>query len=278
VISCIIRPQHDLICQLIVLLKLMLPGFEGCGLPVYRREMDTLPFYARSQPARKDATNRNLLRQKLYCLHLQEQEREWRNPIPFKENYPPPRTCCSLIGCSPLAELSSRGRQSTWSGELPLDMRRLFVYHLEHRMSAPSCNSECEGGSPHSQPRWAPFCRGVCDSHSPWTDCQSRKVAWAVKNYFSFSAYIGTIHNSSFSGYNWTYQNPAQVGDSNPFNEWLLCGVNGSCTDLSPLSMVAGGAWGNASFYWNGSSVFESSVFQFVGGRNVSFQAMPVCM
>jgi hypothetical protein len=31
----------------------------------------------------------------------------------------------------------------------PWHMRRLFVYHLEHRMSAPSCNSECEGGSPH---------------------------------------------------------------------------------------------------------------------------------
>jgi hypothetical protein len=31
----------------------------------------------------------------------------------------------------------------------PWHMRRLFVYHLEHRMSAPSCNGECEGGSPH---------------------------------------------------------------------------------------------------------------------------------
>jgi hypothetical protein len=50
----------------------------------------------------------------------QEQEREWRNPVPFKENYPPPRTCHSLIGCSPSAELSSRGRQSSWSEELPL--------------------------------------------------------------------------------------------------------------------------------------------------------------
>jgi hypothetical protein len=76
---------------------------------------------------------------KLYCLHLQEpeskrarallltslgareqeQEREWRNPVSFKENYPPPRTCHSLIGCSPSAELS-RGRQNTWGGELPL--------------------------------------------------------------------------------------------------------------------------------------------------------------
>jgi hypothetical protein len=35
--------------------------------------------------------------------------------------------------------------------------------------------------------------------------------------------------------------------------------------------MVAGGAWGNANFYWNGSDVFETSVFQFAGERNVSF-------
>ncbi|EDL21734.1 mCG1039124, isoform CRA_a [Mus musculus] len=63
------------------------------------------------------------------------------------EDCPPPRTCRSLIGCSPSTELSSRGRQSTWSGELPRHMRRLFVYYLEHRMSAPSCNGECEGGS-----------------------------------------------------------------------------------------------------------------------------------
>ena len=31
-------------------------------------------------------------------------------------------------------------------------------------------------------------------------------------------------------------------------------------------------------YYWNGSNVFETSVFQFAGGRNVSFQATPVCM
>jgi hypothetical protein len=31
----------------------------------------------------------------------------------------------------------------------PWHMCRLFVYHLEHRMSAPSCNGECEGGSQH---------------------------------------------------------------------------------------------------------------------------------
>jgi hypothetical protein len=35
----------------------------------------------------------------------------------------------------------------------PWHMRRLFVYHLEHRMSVPSCNGECEGGSPQCDKR-----------------------------------------------------------------------------------------------------------------------------
>ena len=140
-------------------------------------------LHAFSRPARKDAANRNLLRQKLYCLHLQEpeskstrallltslgarsksqskrareraraqerksfivyifrsqsarvqeqkQEREWRNPVPFKENYPPPRTCHSLIGCSPSAELSSWGRQSTCSGKLPLAHAQIICLPL----------------------------------------------------------------------------------------------------------------------------------------------------
>ena len=53
--------------------------------------------------------------------------------------------------------------------------------------------------------------------------------------------------------------------------------MNGSCTDLSPLSMLVGGAWGNASLYWNESTVFETSVSQLAGGCNASFKAPPVC-
>jgi hypothetical protein len=91
--------------------------------------------YTRSRPARKNAANRNLLRQSFiaYIFRSQrarEQEREWRNPVPFKENYPPPRTCHSLIGCSPSAELSSRGRQSTWGGELPLAHAQIICLPL----------------------------------------------------------------------------------------------------------------------------------------------------
>ena len=77
-----------------------------------------------------------------------EQEREWRNPVPFKENYPPPRTCHSLIGCSPSAQLSSRERQSTWRENCPCTCADYLL--LRTQLSAPSCNGKCECGSPHS--------------------------------------------------------------------------------------------------------------------------------
>ena len=76
---------------------------------------------------------------------------EWRNPVPFKENYPPPRTCHSLIGCSPSAELTSRGRQSTWSEEPPSAHAQIICLPLRTQLSAPSCNGECGRGSQHSR-------------------------------------------------------------------------------------------------------------------------------
>jgi|UPI0000F4E3C8 hypothetical protein len=50
-------------------------------------------------------------------------------PSLFKENYSPPRTYYSLIGCSPSAELS-RGRQSTCSGKLPLAHAQIICLPL----------------------------------------------------------------------------------------------------------------------------------------------------
>ena len=60
-----------------------------------------------------------------------KQEKEWQNPVPFKENYPPPRTYYSLIGCSPSAQLSSWERQNTWRENCPCTCAD-YVYHLEH--------------------------------------------------------------------------------------------------------------------------------------------------
>lgn len=81
-----------------------------------------------------------------------------------------------------------------------------------------------------------------------------------------------------FQGIIGPIRNPAQAVASNPFNVWLLCGVNGIYTDISPLSMLVGGGWGNVSFHWNGSIGFETSVSQLAYGLNVSFKATPVCM
>ena len=80
-----------------------------------------------------------------------EQEREWRNPIPFKENYPPPRTCHSLIGCSPSAQLSSRERQNTWWENCPC-MCADYVYHLEH-----SCQCHLIMANVRAAPHRSPF-------------------------------------------------------------------------------------------------------------------------
>jgi hypothetical protein len=101
---------------------------------------------------------------KLYCLHLQEpeckkqerarskserkaRERENETPSLFKENSPSPRTCHSLIGCSPSAELTSRGRQSTSSHKIPLAHAQIICLPLRTQLSAPSCNGECGRGS-----------------------------------------------------------------------------------------------------------------------------------
>ena len=77
-----------------------------------------------------------------------DKERECQNPVPFKENYPLPRTCHSLIGCSPSAQLSSRERQSTWRENCPCTCADYLL--LRTQLSAPSCNGKCECGSPHS--------------------------------------------------------------------------------------------------------------------------------
>lgn len=60
-------------------------------------------------------------------------------------------TYFTLTGCSPSAQMTPRDRQGTRNGKIPQYMRRLLVYQLEHRMSAPSCNGDCKGGSSHAK-------------------------------------------------------------------------------------------------------------------------------
>lgn len=117
-----------------------------------------------SRPARKNTTDQNLLRQSFILTssgaRVQEareqeareqeaRERENETPSLFKENSPSPRTCHSLIGCSPSAELTSRGRQSTSSHKIPLAHAQIICLPLRTQLSAPSCNGECGRGSQH---------------------------------------------------------------------------------------------------------------------------------
>ena len=158
------------------------PGFSCPGIS---RPRSSRPgsqhqlLHAFLRPARKNATNRNLLRQSFiaYIFRSQrareqepeqerekeqeqeskrkkareEREKEWQNPVPFKENYPPPRTYYSLIGCSPSAQLSSRERQNTWRENCPCTCAD-YVYHLEH-----SCQRHLIMANVRAAPNISPF-------------------------------------------------------------------------------------------------------------------------
>ena len=75
----------------------------------------------------------------------------------------------------------------------------------------------------------------------PWTGCQAKKYTWAVEKYFSFSPYISREYNDTFAGYDFSAVDPLRP-NSNPFDQWLLCGVNGSCTDIAPMALIRGGS------------------------------------
>ena len=71
-------------------------------------------------------------------------------PSLFKENYSPPRTYYSLIGCSPSAQLS-RERQNTWRENCPCTCAD-YVYHLEH-----SCQHHLIMANVRAAPNISPF-------------------------------------------------------------------------------------------------------------------------
>jgi hypothetical protein len=78
-----------------------------------------------------------------------QRERMAETPSPLRRSYPSPRTHHSLIGCSPWPSWRHGKGRVQVVVKYPWHMCRLFVYHLEHRMSALSCDGECGGGSQH---------------------------------------------------------------------------------------------------------------------------------
>ena len=92
------------------------------------------------------------------------------------------------------------------------------------------------GNKPPSQPRMAPFCKegSMEDLMLSWTGCQAEKYTWTVEEFFFPFPHILVesimILLLDIILVIWT---PIRT-NTNPFDQWLLCGVNGSCTVLSP--------------------------------------------
>lgn len=85
-------------------------------------------------------------------------------------------------------------------------------------------------------------------------------------------------------GNNFTTINPRR-SNINPFDQWLLCGINGSCTDLTPMVMLKGGKGekGQLSFTWTGklspgASVWTATNVIYKPYRTHSFGPASVCV
>lgn len=104
------------------------------------------------------------------------------------------------------------------------------------------------------QPRWAPFCKRTPKRMPfPWTECQSRKVTRIIDPYFTFSPDLRTFLGSRNPSVPYTNKRTNSEEWTNPFDNWLLCGTNGSCSDLRPFAMIGGGMQG-AGRYSRGRS------------------------
>lgn len=138
------------------------------------------------------------------------------------------------------------------------------------------------------QPKYAPHCLGDYEGEPwPWTDCQSATVTWA-DTHQRF-----TISPDMTEGRSWGTalikdSNYSQPMNRNPFHKWMLCGINGSCTDLSPLSALLGGGKGvsyNMTYQCyidvkssRPTTRFCSPVYSTQGAPKLPFPPAPVCL
>lgn len=99
---------------------------------------------------------------------------------------------------------------------------------------------------PH-QPKIAPHCSLEDEGLIlPWSDCQSSITHWADQSKtFSFSPNMIDNPEKEFVMKKGLFIQDIRM---HPFHKWVLCGVNGSCTELNPLIFIQGGAVGKASF------------------------------
>lgn len=125
----------------------------------------------------------------------------------------------------------------------------------------------------YPQPRMAPFCKGDPDVNMPlpWTGCQRQVAGWVKQNtpLFTFSPYMGGKGNFIVND-PWSF-------DGDPFDLWVLCGVNGSCTDITPFAFLLGGGTekGSMTYYYGGNLIYKRNPQQTT---TIKFSPTPVCV
>ena len=104
-----------------------------------------------------------------------------------------------------------------------------------------------------NQPKMAPHCSLEDEGLIlPWSDCQSSITRWADQSKtFSFSPNMIDDPEQKYVMKKGLFIQDFRM---HPFHKWVLCGINGSCTDLNPLVFLQGGAAGKTIF--NGISKF----------------------
>lgn len=111
-------------------------------------------------------------------------------------------------------------------------------------------------------------------------------VTWVDKHrLFTFSPNV--------TGLNRTYQGLFQQDPrGNPFDNWMLCGVNGSCSNVEPLGLLLGGAVGrhNVTCLYNWTTGEDADASVIVNATNSCtkmhaaimetkyFDPIPVCV
>lgn len=99
------------------------------------------------------------------------------------------------------------------------------------------------------QPKLFPHCNPDKDDRAstlPWTDCQSRWARWADdREKFTFSPNLQHESEGEMTMREGLF---LQSATQHPFHKWILCSINGSCTDLNVLAFLQGGSSGKASY------------------------------
>jgi hypothetical protein len=129
----------------------------------------------------------------------------------------------------------------------------------------------------------------------PWSDCQSSITCWADQSKtFSFSSNMMADLEKEFAMKMGLFIQDIKM---HSFHKRMLCGVNGSCTELNPLIFIQGGAVGKASFtgisrtaqYWgmHGASLdsyeytntsLEITEFNKTLVKQINYPPTPVCV